>query len=51
MKEEKQNIINIAMVILKRRGMAFKEFESEVLSLPSDDSSEQSEQSEQSERL
>ena len=51
MKEEKQNIINIAMVILKRRGMVFKEFESEVLSLPSDDSSEQSEQSEQSERL
>lgn len=36
MKEEKQKIINITMLLLKGRGMAFKEFESEIVSLLSD---------------
>lgn len=36
MKEEKQKIINVTMLLLKGRGMAFKEFESEIVSLLSD---------------
>ena len=36
MKEEKQKIINITMLLLKGRGMAFKEFEGEIVSLLSD---------------
>lgn len=36
MKEEKQKIINITMLLLKGRGMAFKEFQGEIVSLLSD---------------
>ena len=39
------------MVLLRGRGMMFKEFENGIFSLPSHDYFEQLEQSEQSERL